>query len=218
MDGSDSSSISGGSEGGAAGPQRILAIRAVPPRALAARAALLGGFLALLSTVLLPLHVDGPAGALTGLGFALAGLSLAGATMATGARDLLPRRARELRYWALLGAMGFVISGLGLIAELFEWPILLSEMLAILAVGAWWLVMGGHLVRSGGPRAAGVRGPGRAFGYFTILCAAAALLALAAQVLWQPAAGTVPARLAYVLWGPWGLVLAARLGRDAELP
>ena len=180
-----------------------------------ARAALVGGLLAALSTVLMPFHLGGSGGILGGMGFAAAGFALAGASMALGANSELPQRARHLRYWALLGAMGFLISGAGLVADLLDWPILLSEILAVSAVAAWWLVVGGYLAFRPQPAssAGSVLVGGRALGAFSLICASAALAALALQVVWQAPDGAVPARLSYLMWGPWGLWLATRLAR-----
>ncbi len=180
----------------------------------AARVALAGGLLALVSTGLLPLHLGGGVGPLIGFGFALAGVALAGGSMAMGAGHLLPHRARQLRYWAILGAMGFLVSGLGLLADLADLPIIASEILAILAVVAWWLVVAGYLLSSLAVDADGTapRG-GRLLGWVSLACALLAFAALGAQLVWDPPPGAVPARFAYVLWGPWGLALASRLAR-----
>lgn len=183
----------------------------------APRAALLGGVFALISTVLLPLHLGGHAGTLVGVGFVLAALSLAGASMALGAHSLLPHRARQLRSWSLLGAMGFLVSGIGLIADLLDWPIVLSEVIAILAVGAWWCVVGGYLLLQVDRKpGAGMLADPRLLGYLSLACAVLALATVLAQFLWEAPTGAVPARLAYLLWGPWGLVLAMRLARAVE--
>lgn len=218
MDGSDSSSYSEGSGGEAAIPQRVPSVDARALGLPGARAAFLGGSLAIASSLLIPLHIGGGFGPVKGLGFALAGLVLAGATMAAGAGHPLPHRSRELRYWALLGAMGFIVSGLALLAGLLDRSLLLSEVVAILAVGAWWLVVGGHLVRSHSRSTAdgSAAGAGRVLGYVSLACAGIVLVAVAAQLIGHPATGAVPARVAYVLWGPWGLVLSLRLGRARQ--
>ena len=66
-----------------------------------------------------------------------------------------------------------------------------------IAVAAWWLVVWLGLRRK------------TLFAGFSFLCAACAVASLVGQVVWEPPAGAVPARFAYVLWGPWGLWLAA---------
>lgn len=173
--------------------------------------------LALISTALLPLHLGGGAGALVGIGYGLAGVALAGASMGFGAHRLQPHRARQLRYWAPLGAVGFLVSGAGLLADVLDWPMVLSEVLAIVAVAAWWIATAAHLLsRVDQQPDGGILGGARALGYVSLVCAVLALAAVVGQLVWDAPIGAVPARFAYLLWGPWGLVLATRLARVAE--
>jgi len=176
-------------------------------------AALLGGGLAVVSTALLPLHFLGGGGVPTGIGFGLAGLVLAAATLAIGAGSRLPRRMRSLQSWALLGAAGFAVSGLGLVADLLDWPIVASEVVAVIAVVAWWLAIGTRLLGAArDPEVEGFYGQASVLGWASLACAALAAVAVLAQ-LFVPTVGGVPARMAYVLWGPWGLIAGRALRR-----
>ncbi len=181
-----------------------------------ARSALAGGTLALLSAVALFFHLAGRSGLVVGWGFALAAVALAAASVALGARPVLPRRARQLRSWALLGAAGFLVSGVGLLADLADWPIVLSEVMAVLAVGAWWAMIGWHVLgRTNGKEPGSASG--RAFGYLSSACAVLSIVAVGAHLMLDVPAGAAPVRMAYVLWGPWGLVLARRVARGPVL-
>ncbi|HUP18340.1 MAG TPA: hypothetical protein VM778_00140 [Gemmatimonadota bacterium] len=169
--------------------------------------ALLGGLLTLAATVLLPFHLGGGFGTLIAIGFLAGGLLLAAASI--GFAGSFPRDSggRWLRNWALLGAAGFAVSGAGLVGDVVDRARVSAEIVAVVAVAAWWLAVGWRL------RAAK---PGRGFGRFSLLCALASVAALAAEVAWEPPAGAVPARFAYLLWGPWGLWLARVRARSRE--
>ena len=178
--------------------------------------ALTGGLLALVSTALLPLHLEGGSGIAVGIGFALAGFALAASSLAVGALDTSSYRDRTLRSWSILGAVGFLLAGMGLLADLFGWQVLFTELLAIFAVGVWWGRLAQHLMGWGGA-SDGVRIFNRLAGSVTLACAAAALLAFVVQFSWTDApAGAVPARFVYLLWGPWGLVLARSIAHRAR--
>ena len=182
-----------------------------------ARSALAGGTLALVSTVALFFHLAGRSGLVVGWGFALAAVALAAASVALGARPVLPRRARQLRSWALLGAAGFLVSGVGLLADLADWPIVLSEVMAVLAVGAWWAMIRWHVLGRTNGKEPGSDASGRAFGYLSSACAVLSIAAVGAHLMLDVPAGAAPVRMAYVLWGPWGLVLARRVARGPML-
>ncbi len=183
----------------------------------AARAALFGGVAAVAATVVLFFHLTGSSGLLVGWGFAVAGLALAAASVGLGARPALPRRSRRLRSWALLGAAGFLVSAAGLLADLADWPMLLSEVMAVLAVGAWWAMIGWHVLSAAPPAEGDAPTSGRAFGYLSSFCAILALAAVGAHLTLAVPAGAAPVRMAYVLWGPWGLVLARRMANGPVL-
>ncbi len=183
----------------------------------AARAALFGGATALASTVALFFHLAGQSGLVVGWGFALAGLGLAAASVALGARPALPRRSRHMRSWALLGAAGFLVSALGLLADLADWPMMLSEVMAVLAVGSWWGAIGWHVLRAGHATSPDRPAAGRGFGYLSSGFAALAVLAVGAHLVLEVPAGAAPLRMAYVLWGPWGLLLARRIASGPVL-
>ncbi len=168
----------------------------------ARRPALIGGALALASTVLLPFHLGGGFGAVIAVGF-LAGGAMLGLASIRFAGSLAG--GGGLRVAATLGAAGFVISGAGLLLDVVARAYVPVEIAAVVAVAVWWLAVGWRL------RAAR---PGRGFGRFSLLCGTAALAALAAEIAWEPPAGAVPARFAYVLWGPWGLWLARAARRN----
>jgi hypothetical protein len=162
--------------------------------------ALLGGMLSLAATLLLPFHLAGGLGVLVAGGFLAGGIALAIASLALGGRLRVP----AARVWALLGAAGFVISGAGLVGDVVEHAFVHAEVVAVAAVALWWVVVW-----------RGLRGR-TLFAGFSLLCAACAVGSLIGQVVWEPPAGAVPARFAYVLWGPWGLWLAAATGRAAR--
>ncbi len=169
------------------------------------RAAAIGGAAACGGTLLLPLHVLGGSAAAVAVLFAVAGVSLAAATVAWGAA-LIPGRGRRPRYWALAGAMSFLIGGLGLLADSVGHPMIVSEVVAVLVLAAWWAVVAVHHVARATTR------PGaRLLAVVSAVSAMVALAAAAAQLLASPPAGAVPARIAYLAWGPWGLALAYRL-------
>lgn len=162
----------------------------------------LGGAAALAATVLLPFHLGGGLGTLIAIGF-LAG----GALLALASIDLASRRPRDsggrwMRNWATLGAAGFFVAGLGLVGDVVERAYVPAEVAAIAATAAWWAAVWWFL-----------RERAKWFARFSLLLAAASIAALLGQVVWEPPAGAVPARFAYVLWGPWGLWLAAVLAR-----
>lgn len=165
-------------------------------------AAGLGGASALAATVLLPFHLGGGLGTAIAAGFLAAGLLLGVASVELAARFPRDGRGRWLRNWAVLGAAGFAVSGAGLVADVVESPMVTAELVAVVAVAAWW-VAAGRALASARPWFAG----------FSYLAALSAVAALAGQVVWEPAAGAVPARFAYALWGPWGLWLAVVMGR-----
>lgn len=156
----------------------------------------LGGLLSLAATVLLPFHLGGGLGTWIAVGFLLGGLLLAGASIGFAGSG----GGGWLRFWAVLGAAGFAVSGVGLVGDVVDRPWVDAEIAAVVAVAVWWTAVWWRL--------RGER-PGRGFGCFSLLCAVSSLAALAAEVAWEPPAGAVPARFAYVLWGPWGLWLAA---------
>jgi hypothetical protein len=158
--------------------------------------AFLGGLLSLAATVLLPFHLGGGLGALITAGFLMGGVALAAASLAL-ARSL---RVPGAFLWALAGAAGFVVSGAALWGDVIERPFVIGEIAAVAAVAVWWLAVW-----------RGLRGRTRLAG-FSVLCAACAVGALVGQFVWEPPAGAVPVRFAYVLWGPWGLWLAAFRG------
>ena len=183
-----------------------------------ALAALVGGLLALVSAVLLPLHLGGGMGLTVGIGFSLSGLALAGASMALGASLQQPHHHHRLRSWAFLGAAGFVVSSFGLLADLLDWPVLVSEIIAIFAVSVWWFVMGSHLIGVGKSGRMIVGSSARSLGFFCLVCAALSVGALTAQFVWSNLPpGAAPGRLVYLLWGPWGLWLAGLLARQRVL-
>lgn len=155
-----------------------------------------GGILSLAATALLPFHAGGGYGAWIAAGFLAGGVLLAAASVMAG-------RWLGLTVWALLGAAGFVVAGAGLVGDVVERPFVPAELAAIVATGLWWAAVGRRL---GDTRA-------RWFAWFSWLCALSAAFALALQWLWVPPAGAVPARFAYVLWGPWGVWLGIVLGR-----
>ncbi len=161
------------------------------------RWAFLGGLLALAGTVLLPFHLGGGLGALITAGFLMGGVALAVASVTLAGRLRVP----GAWLWAILGAAGFVVSGLGLWGDVIERPLVRAEIAAVAAVAAWWLAVW-----------RGFRGRSR-FAFFSLLCAACAVGAIVGQYVWEPPAGAVPVRFAYVLWGPWGLWLAAAAKR-----
>ena len=157
--------------------------------------ALLGGLLSLAATVLLPFHLGGTFGIAIAALFFAGGLALAMASVALG--GALRDRVAGARLWALLGAAGFVVSGAGLIGDVVEQAFVRAEIAAVAAVALWWIAVW-----------RGLRGRTRLAG-FSLLCAACAAGSLVGQIVWEPPAGAVPARFAYVLWGPWGLWLGA---------
>ena len=182
-----------------------------------ARSALAGGALATGSTLMLLFHLAGRSGLVVGWGFALAAVALATASVALGAGPTLPRRARQLRSWAFLGAAGFLVSGIGLLADLADWPILLGEVMAVMAVGSWWAMIGYHVLRRPSTNALHAHASGRGFGYLSSAFAVLTIIAVAAQLMLEVPAGAAPVRMAYVLWGPWGLMLACRVARGPML-
>ncbi|MDX1661261.1 MAG: hypothetical protein R3326_05675 [Gemmatimonadota bacterium] len=163
----------------------------------------LGGALALAATVLLPFHLGGGYGTVIAIGFLAGGVLLALVSIDLAAR--LPRDGggRWMRNWATLGAAGFFVAGLGLVADVAGRPAIPAEIAAIMATAAWWGAAWWFLRR---------RRP-TGFARFSLLAAAASIAALIGQIVLDPPAGAVPARFAYVLWGPWGLWLAAVLAR-----
>ena len=164
-----------------------------------AAAALGGGLLSLAATVLLPFHLGGTLGtAIAGLFFA-GGLLLAVASLRLG--GALAGRVVGARLGAALGALGFAVSGAALVGDVVERPFVVAEIGAVAVVAVWWWLV-----------ARGFRGRAK-FSFFSLLCAACALAALAGHFLWEPPAGAVPVRFAYVLWGPWGVWLAAAARR-----
>lgn len=158
-------------------------------------AAALGGLLALAATVLLPFHVGRGLGTPIAAGFLAGGMALAIASLAV-ARAIHPR-VRVALLWALVGAAGFVVSGAGLVGDVLERPFVQAEIAAVAAVAIWWIVVW-----------LGFRGQ-TLFAGFSLLCAVCAMAAIVGQYAWEPPAGAVPVRFAYILWGPWGLWLAA---------
>lgn len=162
-----------------------------------------GGMLALAASMLLPFHLGGGFGTWITAGFLTGGVLLGMASIAFAMR--FPREgARMLRNWAVLGAAGFAVGGAGLLADVVERPIVTAEIVAVVAVAVWW---GAVWKRLEGESV------GRWFGRFSLLCAASALAAFVGQLVWEPPAGAVPVRFAYVLWGPWALWLAVDLVR-----
>ncbi len=217
MEPSDEGSIERGSSSASAGAGPPVTGSDDDPasgrRLTVTRAAYAGGTLALASTLVLVSHLAGRSGLLVGWGFALAAVALAVASVALGAGSALPRRARQLRSWAFLGAAGFLVSGMGLLADLADRPIVLTEVMAVLAVGAWWAMIGYHVL--GRPNAGELEPPktGRGFGYLSSAFAVLTIVAVGAQLILVVPAGAAPVRMAYVLWGPWGLVLGRRVAR-----
>lgn len=167
-------------------------------------AAFVGGLSAIAGSALLPFHAEGGLGTwIAGL-FLVAGLALAVATIELASRaSRLAGEGVGIRSWAALGAAGFVVGGAGLVGDVIDQPIVAAEIAGVVAVVAWW-VTAGRALRSG---------PASALGAFSLLLAALALGALALQLVWEAPAGAIPARFAYVLWGPWGLWLGAALFR-----
>lgn len=163
----------------------------------------LGGAAALAATVLLPFHPGGGLGTLIAIGFLAGGVLLALASIDLATR--LPRDSggRWMRNWATLGAAGFFVAGLGLVGDVVERPYVHAELAAIAATAAWWAAVWWFL-RNRRPKW---------FARFSLLLAVASIVALVGQVVREPPAGAVPARFAYVLWGPWGLWLAVVLAR-----
>ena len=157
--------------------------------------ALVGGLLSLAATVLLPFHLGGVYGTAIGFLFLAGGILLAVASLPLG--GMIAERVSSARLWALLGAAGFVVSGAGLVGDVIEQPFVRAEIAAVAALAVWWVVVWWGLRRR------------TLFAGFSLLCAMCAVGALVGQVVWEPPAGAVPARFAYVLWGPWGLWLAA---------
>jgi hypothetical protein len=154
---------------------------------------------ALAATVLLPFHLGGTFGTAIAALFFVGGLLLALASVRLG--SALRARLLAAPLWALAGAVGFVVSGAGLVGDVVERPFVGAEIAAVAAVTVWWLAAGW-----------GFRGRAR-FAFVSLLCAACAAGAIVGQYVWEPPAGAVPVRFAYVLWGPWGLWLAAARGR-----
>lgn len=163
----------------------------------------LGGAAALAATVLLPFHLGGGFGTVIAIGFFGGGVLLAMASIDLASR--LPRDSggRWMRNWATLGAAGFFVAGLGLVGDVVERAYVPAEVAAITATAAWWTAVWWFL-RNRRPKW---------FARFSLLAGVASIGALVGQVVWEPPAGAVPARFAYVLWGPWGLWLAAVLAR-----
>lgn len=174
--------------------------------------------MALVGSGLLPLHAGGVLGGAIAVSFVCASMAMAVVTFYLGAAASLPHRHRQLRSWSLLGAVGFLISGIALVADLLSLPMVFSEVMAVLAVGAWWSSLGGSLLARGPEELlhdAGVGRRGLAVG--SLVAAAAAVVAVGVQLLGDASPGAVPVRLAYLAWGPWGLLAAAWLtGRRAE--
>ena len=158
-------------------------------------AALWGGLTALAATILLPFHLGGTFGTAIAALFMAGGLLLALASLRLA--NALRGRLIAASLWALAGAAGFFVSGAGLIGDVVERPFVTAEIAAVAAVAVWWLAVGW-----------GFRGRAR-FAFFSLLCGACAAGAIVGQYVWEPPAGAVPVRFAYVLWGPWGLWLAA---------
>lgn len=175
-----------------------------------AQAALVGGLSALGATALLPLHLLGEGSDLVmAVGFLVAALWLAPTSMALAGR--MSRRGRRVGSWAAAGAAGFVVSGAGLLADVLGVELVLSELLAVVAVGLWWgriaaWALGEQSGADGPPGTRAEANSSRALGWLTLVCACATGLALSVQLFASPSPGAVPARFAYVLWGPWGLV------------
>lgn len=169
-------------------------------RRSAAGVALAGGLASLAATVLLPFHLGGGLGTVIAVGFLAGGLLLGLASI----RFAGALGGGALRTAALAGAAGFAVSGAGLVADVAGRAFVVAEIAAVVAVAAWWGALGWRLQDAR---------PGRWFGRFSLLAAMSALAALAAEIAWEPPAGAVPARFAYVLWGPWGIWLAARARR-----
>ena len=169
------------------------------------------------STGALFFHLAGRSGLVVGWGFASAAVALAAASIALGATEALPRRARRLRPWALLGAAGFLVSGVGLLADLADWPIVLTEVMAVLAVASWWAMIGWHMLRRPDAARLDTESSGRGFAYLSGALALLAVAAVAAHFMMEVPSGAAPVRMAYVLWGPWGLALARRVPRDPVL-
>jgi hypothetical protein len=158
-------------------------------------AALAGGLAALAATILLPFHLGGTLGTAIAALFLIGGLLLALASLRLG--SALSRRVPAARLWGWAGAIGFIVSGAALVGDVVERPFVVAEIAAVAVVAFWWLAVG-----------SGFRGRAR-FALFSILCAASAAGAILGHFVWEPPAGAVPVRFAYVLWGPWGLWLAA---------
>ena len=168
-----------------------------------AGAAFAGGLAALAGAALLPLHASGGGGRWIGGLFFVAGLALALATVELASRSRRTGPEAGLRSWASLGAAGFVVGGAGLIGDVLDRSIVAAEIAGVVAVAAWWLASGRAL------RA----GSAAWLGTLSLALAAFALAALALQFVWTAPAGAVPARFAYVLWGPWGVALGVTLHR-----
>lgn len=159
-------------------------------------AAGLGGALAIASSLLLPFHTAG------GYGRWIAGLFLVAAVLlsvasidrASGfARD---GRGRILRNLALLGAAGLVTGGAGLVGDVMERAFVTWEIVAVVATAVWWVALG-------------VLGKARRVRVASLIAAALAVVAIVLHFTWEAQANAVPVRFAYVVWGPWGLVLAS---------
>lgn len=159
--------------------------------------AMLGGLAALAASVLLPLHLGGGLGTAIALGFLAGGVLLAMASIDLASRYPRDSGGRWMRNWAVLGAAGFFVAGLGLVGDVVERPVVEAEFAAVAATAVWWVVVWWRL-----------RARRRWFAAFSLLAAVASLVALVGEVVWEPPAGAVPARFAYVLWGPWGIWLA----------
>jgi len=162
--------------------------------------ALLGGLLSLAATVLLPFHLGGGLGTLIAVGFFGGGLALAIASLSLAGRLHVPAAI----VWALLGAAGFAVAGAGLVGDVVERPFVDAEIAAVVALAVWWAAVW-----------RGLRGRTKLAG-FSLLCAACAAGAIVGQFVWEPPAGAVPVRFAYVLWGPWGLWLGALRKRSSS--
>lgn len=161
--------------------------------------AAIGGLLTLAASMLLPFHVTHDLGAAIAAGFLAGGVALAIASLAVG--GAIRSRVFAAPLWALTGAAGFVVSGAGLVGDVVERPFVDAEIAAVAAVAVWWIAVW-----------LGLRGRAL-FAGFSLLCAACAVAAIVGQYVWEPPAGAVPVRFAYVLWGPWGLWLAASRAR-----